>query len=85
MARQSAVLAELVIMSVLLLRVSLLTTLLACMSDLPFPFCDSPIVGSPADLAGLKAGDFVLWVNGQTVLNATHSQVVSLIQMVSKE
>jgi hypothetical protein len=36
--------------------------------------------GSPADASGLKAGDLVLWVNGQTVLNANHSQVVSLIQ-----
>nr|AVM85884.1 MPP5 [Oscarella lobularis] len=40
---------------------------------------DSVQSGLPAERAGLRRGDLVLWVNGQTVLNADHRQVVSLI------
>ncbi|XP_070540398.1 regulator of G-protein signaling 12-like isoform X1 [Ptychodera flava] len=35
--------------------------------------------GSPAELAGLKAGDYVMAVNGENVAKLSHEQVVKLI------
>ena len=40
--------------------------------------------GGVADKAGLKAGDFVLAINGEEVISATHSYAVSLINKGGK-
>ena len=39
----------------------------------------SVTIGGPADVAGLKAGDEILWVNDENVSRASHEQVVRLI------
>jgi len=36
--------------------------------------------GSAADLAGLQSGDYILEVNGESVINATHERTVSLMK-----
>ncbi|XP_046861490.1 harmonin-like [Xenia sp. Carnegie-2017] len=43
-------------------------------------FISSVVRGSRGDIAGLKAGDEVLLVNGFTIRESTHSEVVSLIR-----
>lgn len=41
--------------------------------------------GSPAEAAGLRQGDRILEVNGETIANKTHKQVVELIKMLPGE
>lgn len=41
--------------------------------------------GSPAEAAGLRQGDRILEVNGESIANKTHKQVVELIKAQSGE
>ncbi|CAG9828350.1 unnamed protein product [Diabrotica balteata] len=41
--------------------------------------------GSPAEAAGLKQGDRILEVNGESIANKTHKQVVELIKTQTGE
>lgn len=41
--------------------------------------------GSPAESAGLKQGDRILEVNGSSILNETHKQVVQRIKAIAHE
>lgn len=41
--------------------------------------------GSPAESAGLRQGDRILEVNGESILNKTHKQVVELIKQNADE
>ncbi|XP_060537356.1 Na(+)/H(+) exchange regulatory cofactor NHE-RF1 [Cylas formicarius] len=41
--------------------------------------------GSPAEAAGLRQGDRILEVNGESIANKTHKQVVELIKQHSDE
>ncbi|XP_050497383.1 Na(+)/H(+) exchange regulatory cofactor NHE-RF2 [Diabrotica virgifera virgifera] len=41
--------------------------------------------GSPAEAAGLKQGDRILEVNGESIANKTHKQVVELIKSQTGE
>ncbi|ESP03122.1 hypothetical protein LOTGIDRAFT_171725 [Lottia gigantea] len=47
-------------------------------------YLDSVDPGSQSDRAGLKTGDFILEINGENVVKATHERVVQLIR-TSKE
>lgn len=40
---------------------------------------------SPAEAAGLRQGDRILEVNGESIANKTHKQVVELIKMMTGE
>ncbi|KAK0056670.1 SH3 and multiple ankyrin repeat domains protein 1-like isoform X3 [Biomphalaria pfeifferi] len=46
-------------------------------------YLDSVDVGSQADRAGLKKGDFILEINGENVVRASHEHVVHLIRSSS--
>ncbi|XP_077012019.1 Na(+)/H(+) exchange regulatory cofactor NHE-RF3 isoform X2 [Tamandua tetradactyla] len=48
--------------------------------NLPGSFVKEVQKGSPADLAGLEDGDFLIEVNGQSVLDAPYEEVVERIQ-----
>lgn len=39
--------------------------------------------GSPAELAGLRQGDRILEVNGVSIKNETHKQVISITRIVA--
>lgn len=41
------------------------------------------LIGSPADKADLEVGDEILEVNGKSLENATHTEVISHIHNVS--
>lgn len=41
--------------------------------------------GSPAEAAGLRQGDRILEVNGESIANKTHKQVVELIKTLPNE
>lgn len=41
--------------------------------------------GSPAEAAGLRQGDRILEVNGESIANKTHKEVVELIKGLSNE
>ncbi|KAL3882996.1 hypothetical protein ACJMK2_029296, partial [Sinanodonta woodiana] len=43
-------------------------------------YLDNVDAGSPSDKAGLKPGDFILEINGENVVRASHDRVVNLIR-----
>lgn len=44
-------------------------------------FSISPITGSPAEKAGLRKGDLLVWINGAMACELTHSAINKMVGM----